>query len=99
MSDYAIRYAEALNERFASTGDTFTVEPGKRYARIVRVSLAGRDRSAYAFVEIATGLVYKAAGWKAPAKGARDDLSTPAGFQHAIMRAERFGGHLYAYHL
>lgn len=50
-----------------------SVDPrGKRYLRIVRGD--GVQRSVYCFVERDTGDIYKAAGWKAPAKGVRGSI-------------------------
>jgi hypothetical protein len=47
----------------------YTVDkPGRRYTRIVETWTSGGNRSVHAFVENATGYVFKAAGWKAPAK-------------------------------
>ena len=43
-----------------------TVEVGPKFVRIVRGD--GVSRSAFGFVERATGLIYKAAGWKGPAR-------------------------------
>jgi hypothetical protein len=76
-----------LNARIAATGYNhaqfapnpvfFSVQQGRKYARIVKGHEAdGPGWSAYAFVD-ANGYIYKAAGWSAPAKGARakvDDL-------------------------
>lgn len=48
--------------------DDFVVsfEEGKKYLRVVRSDRA--QRGVVAFVEIASGDIYKAASWKAPAK-------------------------------
>ncbi len=40
---------------------------GRKYVRIVREETHGSGRSVICFVEKATGLIWKAAGWKAPA--------------------------------
>jgi hypothetical protein len=88
-------YAEELTAKFGAEGDTFEAQPGRRYARIVRRDKWGSG-SAYAFVDITSGALLKAAGWKAPAKGVRFDLSTPEGLTEAVKAADRFGGHLYA---
>lgn len=41
-------------------------EYGKKYIRVVRSNHG--QRSAHSFLEIATGNIWKAAGWKVPAK-------------------------------
>ena len=47
---------------------TLSVDPrGKKYLRIVK-SMPGGSRSVHSFVEVATGDIWKAASWKAPAK-------------------------------
>lgn len=97
MLQIAKDFAEALNDKFAEDGCSFTVEPGRRYAKIVYADRWG-SRSVHAFVEIATGALLKAEGWKVPAKGVRFDLSTAAGFERAVNAADRFGGYLYLRH-
>lgn len=95
FTNLAAALAEELNAKFGDEGDTFEIQPGRKYVRIVR-----RDRwgsgVAYAFVDEAAGALLKAAGWKAPAPGVRFDLSTADGFAAAVKAADRFGGFLYA---
>jgi len=76
-------FAKALQSKLAghhanakNVGDApaISVEFGPKYARIVRTDW-GDQRSVYGFVEIATGAILKAAGWKAPAKHARGNLN------------------------
>jgi len=51
------------------TAPIFTFDPkGRKYVRIVRSDVDGSARSVVCFVERATGLIWKAASWKAPAK-------------------------------
>ena len=50
-----------------------TVEPGKKNARIVKNTFG--QRCVWCFVEIGTGNILKAAGFKAPAKGRRGHIS------------------------
>jgi hypothetical protein len=51
-----------------------TVERGPKNARFVIES--GATRSVLLFVELETGNILKAAGWKAPAKGVRGNIAT-----------------------
>ena len=52
---------------------TLEVEKGgRRYIRIVSISSA--SRSAWAFIEIETGNIFKPASWKTPAKHARGNI-------------------------
>lgn len=50
---------------------------GKKNVRLVTKSADARcnDASAYCFVEIATGNILKPAGWNAPAKGVRGNIT------------------------
>lgn len=51
----------------------FSIEYGKRFAKIARKSYG--STSVHCFVEISTGDIYKAATWKAPAKGVRGNIN------------------------
>lgn len=93
-SEYAEKFAQLLTEKFAGesvhTPKVFSVMAGRKYDRIVQATTDGRNRSVHAFVERATGHVYKAAGWPAPAKGVRfTDVET------AALNATWSGGYLY----
>ena len=49
------------------------VTEGPRYLRVVREESS--SRSVYCFIDKTNGDVLKAAGWKAPAKGARSNIN------------------------
>jgi hypothetical protein len=73
--------------------DVLVVEEGPRYLRIVRetrVKSSGEvvSRSAHAFLDRASGDVLKAAGWKAPAKGARGNIFDAA---NGLARMSAYG--------
>ena len=51
----------------------FVVESGRKYHKIVQTDKSG-SQSVHAFVDKKTGELYKAASFKAPAKGVRYDL-------------------------
>jgi len=80
-------FITALNDKFNADSYSFEVEQGPKYARVVRTSYG--QRSAYCFVD-AHGLVYKAAGWKGPAKGVRANLATLN-----LGHVDQYGGWLY----
>jgi hypothetical protein len=45
---------------------------GQKY---IKVAIAdGNGRSAYGFIEVSTGNLFKAASWRAPAKGVRGNI-------------------------
>lgn len=55
--------------------ETLGVQRGQKYARIVTISPHdGTPRSAFGFVEIATGNLLKSDGWNRPAKGVRGNI-------------------------
>lgn len=69
-------FITALNVKFNSIGYTFLIErEGIKYTRIVQTMRGSNSRSVYCFVD-ANGNIYKAAGWKTPAKGVRSTLAT-----------------------
>jgi len=71
----AERYAAGLQavydaSRYATLGDQFFAQkPGRKFTRIVCATTT--QAFVHAFVENVTGEVYKAEGWRSPAKGAR----------------------------
>jgi hypothetical protein len=50
-----------------------TIEPSFKYAKIV-LTQYGDQRSAYGFIDLTSGDLLKADGWKKPAKHARGNL-------------------------
>jgi hypothetical protein len=76
----------ALNAKVGS--ERFSLDkPGQKYTRVVNTS--GGQRSVWCFVD-AAGNIYKAASWKAPAKGVRSTLATVD-----MSRVDEYGGWLY----
>jgi len=67
----------------------FEVEPGRKYNKVVMVD---NQRMVHSFVDN-EGNVYKAAGWRAPAKGVRYNLDRDMDVLRA--KADPFGGYLY----
>lgn len=74
----SLTHAAAADPFFADMPDqrpTYGVEFGRKYARIV--SNPGTSHaSAWGFIEILTGDILKANGWKGPAKHARGNIGT-----------------------
>ena len=64
-----------LRKNYYKNGSTldydFIIEPGRKFLKIVMVN---NQRSVHAFVDKVTGDLYKAASWRAPAKGVRFNL-------------------------
>ena len=86
--DTAETFATGLNDRHGNDNRTFWVESGRRFDKIVCQSYG--QTHVHAFVERSTGHVFKAAGWKAPAKGVR--FTTVAA---ALEASDPFGTYLY----
>jgi hypothetical protein len=81
----------------STTGIRFECgEPGNRYCRIVQCDGNGTARSVHAFYDLRNGDVYKAEGWKKPAKGVRFNLLDDASFALMLANLSWSGGYLYA---
>ena len=69
------KLCQILKANYYMNGSTldydFIIEPGRKYLKVVMVS---NQRSVHAFVDKKTGDLYKAASWRAPAKGVRYNL-------------------------
>ena len=79
-------------------GYLFTLDtPGQKFVRIVMDTNPGEryGRSVHAFVDLATGDLYKPAGWKAPAKHVRGNIATGDGLADVQARFNWSGGYLY----
>lgn len=89
-------FAARLTEKFADQGAYASKmfgcsKPGAKYTRVWQTQAENADsKSVHCFVENATGAVYKAAGWKAPATGVRF-----ANVAEALDAATLHGGYLY----
>ena len=82
--------------------DKFRYYQGKKYLKVVREEYderndRWRDTTVHAFINRATGEVYKPASWKAPAKHVRFDLSNDLDRQklHDPNFVGWAGGYLY----
>ena len=72
----------------------FIIETGRKYHKIVMVTEDGA-RSVHAFVDKKTGELYKAASFKAPAKGVRYDLRLIKDREFVLKNCDWAGGYLY----
>ena len=72
----------------------FIMETGRKYHKIVMITDGG-NRSVHAFVDKKTGEVYKAASFKAPAKGVRFNLLIIKEREWLFENADWVGGYLY----
>lgn len=67
----------------------YVVETGRKYLKVIMVEDSTGSRSVHAFVDKSNGLLFKAASWNAPAKGARFDL------KNGVPAVDWAGGYLY----
>ena len=72
----------------------FEIETGRKYHKIIMVT-DGDSRSVHAFVDKKTGELYKAASFKAPAKGVRFDLRIIEEREMVFKNCDWAGGYLY----
>ena len=69
------------------------IEQGKKYLKLVMVSHT--NRSVHCFIDKNSGEVYKAASWKAPAKGVRYNLLNAESRDNCFKNADWAGSYLY----
>jgi len=86
--------SEARTPGFGYSFFADKLRSGARYVRIVGEGQHG-GKHVHAFVEWATGDVYKAAGWKAPAKHVRFNLFDDASFERMLDVCDPHGSYLY----
>ena len=95
---YTLMLCDALLMDFNRRGHTleykFYIESGRKYHKIIMETEAG-SRSVHAFVDKKTGDVYKAASFKAPAKGVRFNLLSITSREKCFERADWAGSYLY----
>jgi hypothetical protein len=72
----------------------FTINTGRKYHKIIMIDTSG-SQSVHAFVDKKTGELYKAASFKAPAKGVRFDLRIIKEREFVLENADWAGGYLY----
>ena len=72
----------------------FTIEEGRKYLKIMQTDTSD-GRAVHAFVDKKTGELYKAASYKAPAKGVRFDLRLIQQREWVLENCDWAGGYLY----
>ncbi|WAX23031.1 hypothetical protein [Synechococcus phage S-M1] len=96
---YSEILCEALVQHFQSSHPNsdpykFYIESGRKYHKLI-METNGNSRSVHAFVDKNSGAVYKAASWKAPAKGIRFNLLDDNSREECFARCDWSGGYLY----
>jgi hypothetical protein len=75
-------FVNELNQKFPKVEayqESFIFTEGKRFYKICRSRDGIRPGSSYGFVDKATGDLYKAASWNAPANYVRGNINDPSG--------------------
>lgn len=86
--------ANYLSQGYTASNIHFELDaPGRKYCRVVQ-TVNGAQRSVHAFFDF-EGNVYKAEGWKKPAKHVRFNLLDDASFQRMLDVLDWAGGYLY----
>jgi hypothetical protein len=97
---YCLMLCDALVDNFKSRNNNsssdykFYIESGRKYHKLIMETGAG-SRSVHAFVDRKSGEVYKAASFKAPAKGVRFNLLLIKDREWLLENADWAGGYLY----
>jgi len=97
---YALMLCDALIENFKSrnngkdSGYKFYIESGRKYHKLI-METGGGSRSVHAFIDQKTGDVFKAASFKAPAKGVRYNVLNIESREEMFERADWAGSYLY----
>ena len=95
-SDYSNERIEAIKR--GEDLYEFIIETGRKYHKIIMIVPNGdrpASRSVHAFVDKKTGELYKAASFKAPAKGVRFDLRVITDREFVLENCDWAGGYLY----
>ena len=96
---YCLMLCDALEDDFQRRHNPdraykFYIESGRKYHKLIMETEVG-SRSVHCFVDKKTGDVYKAASFKAPAKGVRYNLLRIESREECLARADWSGGYLY----
>jgi hypothetical protein len=74
-------FVDELNKKWPKTpfGSSFLYVAGKKYHKICKSRDGIKPDSAYAFIDIKTGDLYRAASWAIPAKHIRGNINDASG--------------------
>ena len=92
-NDYERRYPDSAHTK------EFRCQAGRKYWKIMQYDLSPNGErwsgGVHAFIDKKTGVVYKPASWKSPAKHVRYDLRVIREREECFARADWAGGYLY----
>ena len=91
------RLEENFNHNFPKQAGSrqYTVTTGRKYHKIIDNRGGSGDVAVHCFIDKNTGEVYKAASYKAPAKGVRFDLRLIEQREWVFKNCDWAGGYLY----
>lgn len=81
-----------LLQEFPNAKTKFGFLKGKKYWKIFECNESGNHQSVHAFLEVATGNIYKPDGWKKPAKHIRFNIFDKNFLSNVT---DPYGGYLY----
>ena len=94
--DDAAYYEQRIEDLKAGKDNyKFNIQTGRKYHKIIMTDCSGSN-SVHAFVDKKTGELYKAASFKAPAKGVRFDLRIIEQREWLFENCDWAAGYLYA---
>ena len=100
VREHTLALCDRLEENFKNSHPNsdpykfYIAEGGRKYHKIV-METESQSRSVHAFVDRKTGEVYKAAPYKAPAKGVRFNLLIIEEREFVLENCDWAGGYLY----
>ena len=92
--EHQVKMLRSMGSDMNPSQINFKVVEGKKYLKVVQTT-EHRHESVHAFVDKATGDVYKAATWKQPAKIVRYNLLNDESFNNMIAKCDWAGSYLY----
>jgi len=100
VTKYALMLCDALQQshqrQYPNSGRNYSYAliSGRKYHKVMQC-VDGQTESVHAFIDKKTGEVYKAASYKAPAKGERYNLCLIKDREWLLENATWHGGYLY----
>ena len=99
VTKYSLMLCDALQQNYQSRypngrNYSYALISGRKYHKVMQC-VDGQTESVHAFIDKKTGEVYKAASYKAPAKGVRFNLLIIQEREFVLKNCDWAGGYLY----
>ena len=99
VTKYSLMLCDALQQNYQSSHPngqnySYALVSGRKYHKVMQC-VNGETESVHAFIDRKSGEVYKAASYKAPAKGVRFNLLLIKDREWLFENADWAGGYLY----